>query len=56
MTLEKRASLDVAAVARLCKERDDLLQTLERLCSECSALMRSATRLSESVTRPTKSG
>jgi len=33
--LEKRASLDVVAVARLCKERDELLQTVEKLCSEC---------------------
>ena len=34
MTLEKRVSLDATAVARLCKERDELLQTSERLCSE----------------------
>ena len=33
--LEKRASLDAAAVARLRKERDELIQTAERLCSEC---------------------
>ena len=34
MALEKRASLDDAVVARLRKERDELLQTTERLCSE----------------------
>ena len=34
MALEKRASLDAAAVAQLRKERDELLQTMERLCSE----------------------
>ena len=32
--LEKRASLDATAVARLCKEQDELVQTTERLCSE----------------------
>ena len=32
--LEKRASLDVAAVARLRKERDELIQTAERLYSK----------------------
>ena len=35
-TLEKRVSLDVVAVTRLCKERDELIQTVERLHSECS--------------------
>ena len=35
IALEKKASLDVAAVARLRKERDELLQTTERLHSEC---------------------
>jgi len=34
VTLEKRASLDAVAVARLRNERDELLQTIERLCSE----------------------
>ena len=34
MALEKRASLDAIAVACLCKEWDELLQTMERLCSE----------------------
>ena len=37
MTLEKRASLEAMAVARLRKEWDELLQTIERLCSECGA-------------------
>jgi hypothetical protein len=37
MPLEKRASLDVAAVAQLCKEWDELIQTTERLCSKCGA-------------------
>ena len=32
--LEKRASLEAMAVARLSKEWDELLQTVERLCSE----------------------
>ncbi|XP_066347672.1 uncharacterized protein [Miscanthus floridulus] len=36
-TLEKRASLDAAAVARLRKERDELLQTAERHRSEHGA-------------------
>ena len=35
MALEKRASLDAMAVARLCKERDELIQTMKRLHSEC---------------------
>ena len=30
-TLEKRASLDAVVVARLRKERDELIQTMERL-------------------------
>jgi len=34
MALEKRASLDAAAVTRLHKEQDELLQTTERLRSE----------------------
>ena len=34
--LEKRASLDAAAIARLCKEKDELIQTAERLRSERS--------------------
>ena len=34
MALEKRVSLDVAVVIRLCKEWDELLQTMERLRSE----------------------
>ena len=34
VALEKRASLDAAAVAWLPKERDELLQTVERLHSE----------------------
>ena len=37
MALEKRASLDAAAVARLGMEQDELLQTTERLCSEHGA-------------------
>ena len=37
MALEKRASLDDTAVARLRKEWDELLQTTERLYLECSA-------------------
>jgi len=32
--LEKRASLDAVVVARLRKERDEQIQTAERLCSE----------------------
>ena len=32
--LEKRVSLDATAVAPLCKERDELIQTTERLHSE----------------------
>jgi len=36
MALEKRVSLDAVAVARLHKEQDELLQTTERLRSECS--------------------
>ena len=35
--MEKRASLEATAVARLHKERDELLQTLERLWSERGA-------------------
>ena len=35
MALEKRANLEVMAVARLCKERDELIQTIERLRSKC---------------------
>ena len=31
MALEKRVSLDAAAVARLHKEQDELIQTTERL-------------------------
>ena len=34
MALEKKASLDAVAVAQLHKEWDELLQTMERLCSE----------------------
>ena len=34
MALEKRASLDAMAVARLRKEWDELLQTAERLRSK----------------------
>ena len=34
VALEKRASLAAVAVARLCKEQDELLQTVERLRSE----------------------
>ena len=37
MDLEKRASLDAMAVTRLRKEQDELLQTMERLCSEHGA-------------------
>ena len=34
VALEKRASLDAATIARLRRERDELLQTMERLRSE----------------------
>ena len=34
VALEKRASLDVVAVARVHKEQDELLQTVERLHSK----------------------
>ena len=34
MALEQRAKLDVEAVAQLCKERDELRHTIERLGSE----------------------
>ena len=34
MALEKTASLDATMVARLRKEWDELIQTMERLCSE----------------------
>ena len=37
MALEKRVILDAAAVGRLCKERDELIQTVERLRSERGA-------------------
>ena len=37
MALERRASQDAEAVAQLCKEQDELLQTAERLHSECGA-------------------
>jgi len=37
MALERRSSLDAAAVARLCKEWDELLQTMERLRLEYGA-------------------
>ena len=37
MALEKRASLDAVAVARLHKEQDELLQTKERLHLERGA-------------------
>ena len=32
-TLEKRVSLDATVVTRLRKERDELIQTVEMLCS-----------------------
>jgi len=32
--LEKRVSLDATAVTRLCKERDELIQSTERIHSE----------------------
>ena len=35
MALEKRASLDATAVARLRKEQDELIQTIEGLHLEC---------------------
>ena len=35
--LEKRVSLDAAAAAWLRKERDELLQTMERLLLKCDA-------------------
>jgi len=34
VALEKRASMDAAAVTRLRKKQDELIQTTERLCSE----------------------
>ena len=34
MTLKKRASLDAAAIARLRKEQDEHIETMERLYSE----------------------
>ena len=34
VALEKKAILDAVVVARLRKERDEMLQTIERLCSE----------------------
>ena len=37
MALEKRVSLDVVVVAWLRKERDELIQTTERLRSKCGA-------------------
>ena len=37
VALEKRVRLDVMAVAQLRKERDELIQTVERLCSERGA-------------------
>ena len=37
MALEKRASMDVAVVAQLPKEWDELIQTTERLRSERGA-------------------
>jgi len=37
MALEKRASLDATTIARLCKERDELLQATKRLHSERGA-------------------
>ena len=37
MALEKRVSLDAAVVAQLRKEQDELIQTIERLRSECCA-------------------
>ena len=37
VAMEKRASLDAMAVARLCKERDEQIQTMERLCSKRGA-------------------
>ena len=37
MALEKRVSLDATVVARLHKERDELIQTMERLRSKCGA-------------------
>ena len=35
--LERKVSLDAEAVTRLCKERDELLQTVGRLHLECGA-------------------
>ena len=37
MALEKRASLDATMIARLRKERDELIQTIERLHLKCCA-------------------
>ena len=52
VALEKRASLDAATVPRLCKERDELLQTSERLCSKRGMAHEDRDQASESVTRP----
>ena len=35
MALEKRASLDAVVVAQLRKEKDELIQIVERLRSKC---------------------
>ena len=37
MALEKRVSLDATVVTRLHKERDEQIQTMERLCLEHGA-------------------
>ena len=34
VVLQRRADQDVEVIARLCRERDELCQTTERLCSE----------------------
>ena len=55
MALEKRASLDAMVVARLCKEQDELTQTMERLALNMVRLVESVPRLFGSVTRLAKS-
>ena len=37
VALEKRASLDATTITRLRKERDELIQTIERLHLKCCA-------------------
>ncbi|XP_066311022.1 uncharacterized protein [Miscanthus floridulus] len=45
VALEKKASKDASTVERLHKERDKLIQTMERLCSEHGATQQKASSL-----------